>query len=69
MIDHFKEAQIFFLVAILNMLAVANIPIEIHKGRIFRAFLSSAAGIAALLSLFAVGLFSNIVLSKYILGI
>ncbi|MDZ7767130.1 MAG: cytochrome d ubiquinol oxidase subunit II [Melioribacteraceae bacterium] len=46
------------------MLAIANIPREIHHGREFMAFLSSAASIAALLALFAIGLFPNIVLSN-----
>lgn len=64
MIDHFKDFPFFFFVALLNMLAIANIPREIHHGREFRAFLSSAASIAALLALFAIGLFPNIVLSN-----
>ncbi|WKZ69426.1 MAG: cytochrome d ubiquinol oxidase subunit II [Melioribacteraceae bacterium] len=64
MIDHFKDSPALFLVAILNMLAIANIPREIHHKREFRAFLSSAASIAALLALFALGLFPNIVLSN-----
>jgi len=64
MIDHFKDSPVLFLVALLNMLAIANIPREIHHGREFRAFLSSAASIAALLALFAIGLFPNIVLSN-----
>ena len=64
MISHFKEHPVLFIVAILNMLAVANIPREIHKEREFRAFLSSCASIAALLCLFAVGMFPNIVLSN-----
>jgi len=64
MIDHFKSEPALFLVALLNMLAIANIPREIHHGRDFRAFLSSAASIAALLALFAIGLFPNIVLSN-----
>lgn len=63
MIDHFKDSPALFLVAILNMLAIANIPREIHHKREFRAFLSSAASIAALLTIFAIGLFPNIVLS------
>jgi len=48
----------------LNMLAVANIPREIYHGREFRAFTSSGASIVALLTLFAIGLFPNIVLSN-----
>lgn len=64
MVTHFKEQPVFFLVAILNMLAIANIPREIHHGREFRAFLSSSGSIALLLVLFAIGIFPNIVLSN-----
>lgn len=64
MIKHFKEYPAFFLIAILTMLAIANIPREIHRGKEFRAFLSSASSIALLLVLFAIGIFPNIVLSN-----
>lgn len=61
---HFKEYPFLFIVALLNMLAVANIPREMSKGNDFKAFLSSSASIAALLALFAIGLFPNIVISN-----
>jgi cytochrome d ubiquinol oxidase subunit II len=64
MVEHFKSAPALFLVAVLNMLAVANIPRQIYHGKEFKAFLSSCASIAALLALFAIGLFPNIVLSN-----
>lgn len=64
MVNHFKEYPALFLIAILNMLAIANIPREIHLGREFRAFLSSSASIALLMVLFAIGIFPNIVLSN-----
>lgn len=64
MVQHFKEQPLFFVVAILNMLAIANIPREIFHKRDFLAFLSSCASIVALLILFAIGLFPNIVLSN-----
>lgn len=64
MTEHFKDAPFLFVIAILNMLAVANIPREIHKGREFLAFLSSCASIVALLALFAFGIFPNIVYSN-----
>ena len=63
MVEHFKSVPELFIVAVLNMFAIANIPREIYHGREFRAFLSSCASIAALLTLFAIGLFPNIVLS------
>lgn len=64
MTEGFKENPVFFALAILNMLAIANIPREIHHGREFRAFFSSSASIAALMSLFAVGIFPNMVPSS-----
>jgi len=45
------------------MLAIANIPREIHHGREFRAFLSSGASMAALLALFGIGMYPNLILS------
>ncbi|MCU0371738.1 MAG: cytochrome d ubiquinol oxidase subunit II [Ignavibacteria bacterium] len=63
MTAHFKEFPGFFVIAIFTMLAIANIPREIHLGREFRAFLSSSATIALLLVLFAIGIFPNLVLS------
>ncbi len=64
MARHFKEFPPLFIVAFLNMLAIANIPREIHHQREFLAFLSSSASIVALFSLFAIGIFPNIVLSN-----
>ncbi|NWF50515.1 MAG: cytochrome d ubiquinol oxidase subunit II [Ignavibacteriaceae bacterium] len=64
MADHFKEFPLLFILALINMLAIANIPREIHFGREMRAFFSSAAAIACLLALFAVGIFPNLVLSN-----
>ena len=61
---HFVNNPILFGVAILNMLAIANIPREIHLGKEFLAFLSSGAAIASLLLLFAIGIFPNIVSSN-----
>ncbi|MFC1477263.1 cytochrome d ubiquinol oxidase subunit II [candidate division KSB1 bacterium] len=64
MTTHFKQHPWFFIIAILNMLAIANIPREINKGSDFRAFLSSSASIAALMTLFAIGVFPNLVYSN-----
>ena len=64
MIEHFKEVPALFVLAILNMLAIANIPREISKGKDFFAFLSSCASIAALLTLFAFGVFPNFVIAS-----
>jgi cytochrome bd ubiquinol oxidase subunit II len=53
-----------FSVALLNMLAIANIPREIHHGRDFRAFLSSCAAMVALMALFGLELYPNLVYSN-----
>ena len=63
MVQHFKEVPVLFILALLNMLAIANIPREIYNGKEFRAFVSSCASIAALLALFAAGIFPNVVIS------
>ncbi len=63
MTQHFKDTPFLFILALLNMLAIANIPREIYHGREFKAFLSSCASIAALLALFAAGIFPNLVSS------
>ncbi|MEO7932974.1 MAG: cytochrome d ubiquinol oxidase subunit II [Chthoniobacterales bacterium] len=53
----------FFLLALLNMLAIANIPREIHFGRDHLAFISSCFAVIALMALFGVGMFPNMVFS------
>jgi cytochrome d ubiquinol oxidase subunit II len=58
-----KVHPALFLVALLNMLAIANIPREIHHGRDFQAFLSSCAAMVALMTLFGIGMFPNMVRS------
>jgi cytochrome d ubiquinol oxidase subunit II len=60
---HFQEYQVAWLVVVLNVLAVANIPRAIYMGKPFYAFLSSIATIAALLFLFGIALFPNMVAS------
>ena len=46
------------------MLAIANIPRQIHHRRDWKAFLSSCAAVAALLALFGIGVFPNMVVSN-----
>jgi cytochrome d ubiquinol oxidase subunit II len=53
-----------FSVALVNMLAIANIPREIHRGRDFRAFLSSCVAMIALMTLFGLEMFPHMVLSN-----
>jgi len=53
-----------FSIALLNMLAIANIPREIHHGRDWRAFLSSGVAMIALMGLFGLEMYPNLVLSN-----
>jgi cytochrome d ubiquinol oxidase subunit II len=53
-----------FSIAFANMLAIANIPREIHRGNDFRAFLSSGAAMVALMTLFGLEMFPHLVLSN-----
>jgi len=64
MIQPFRDHPVFFTLAILNMLAIANIPREVNRGKEFLAFLSSSAAILSLMALFAVGLFPNFLISS-----
>lgn len=53
-----------FGVALMNMLAIANIPREFHHGRDRLAFLSSCAAILTLMVLFGLNMFPNLVYSQ-----
>jgi cytochrome bd ubiquinol oxidase subunit II len=59
-----RENPWLFSVALVNMLAIANIPREFHHGRDGRAFLSSCAAITTLMALFALNIFPNLVYSQ-----
>jgi cytochrome d ubiquinol oxidase subunit II len=52
-----------FIIPLLNVLAVANIPREIHLGNEFKAFLSSCAAMIALMALFGIGMYPHLVFS------
>ena len=64
MSQHMRDYPIFFAVPILTMLAIANIPREIHHGSDFLAFLSSGATMVGLMTLVAIGIFPYLVLSR-----
>ncbi|HNY90558.1 MAG TPA: cytochrome d ubiquinol oxidase subunit II [bacterium] len=64
MTDTIRANPWLFLVALVNMLAIANIPREIFHGREMRAFLSSCAAVIALLLLFGIGTYPNLVYSN-----
>lgn len=61
---YLKAHPILFGVAVLTMLAIANIPREIAHRREFFAFLSSCATMLGLLALFGIGVFPNLVYSN-----
>ena len=64
MLEYFKQFPALFAIPFLNMLAIANIPREILKGSDFRAFLSSCAAMMALMAIFGIGIFPNLVYSN-----
>jgi cytochrome d ubiquinol oxidase subunit II len=67
-VDHmtaiFEQYPIFFIPVVLLVLAIANIPREIAKGRDWYAFLSSCATMALLMLIFGLGMFPNMVYSN-----
>lgn len=61
MVAAIQERPIIFVVAFINLLAVANIPREIARGKDAFAFLSSCVNIICLLSLYGIGTYPNVV--------
>jgi cytochrome bd ubiquinol oxidase subunit II len=59
-----KDHPWLFSIALLNMLAIANIPREFHLGNDGRAFLSSCATMATLMALFGINQYPNLVFSS-----
>jgi cytochrome d ubiquinol oxidase subunit II len=62
--SNFTRHPWLWVVPILNVLAIANVPRAIYQGRPFDAFLSSAAAIAAFTFLFGAALFPNLIVSS-----
>lgn len=63
-ISNFKDYPIGWVIVILNVLAIANIPRAIYLGKPFYAFMSSCSTIAALTFLFGAALFPNLIISS-----
>ncbi len=61
---NFREIPWAWVVVLLNVLAIANIPRAIHLGKPVYTFISSAATIAALTFLFGFSLFPNMIVSN-----
>jgi len=64
MAARFREFPVLFVIPLINLLAVANVPREIYHGRDFAAFLSSCVAIIALMCLFGFGIFPNLAASN-----
>ncbi len=64
MVEFIKQHPVIFLLPLLNMLAIANIPREMYHGNDMRAFLSSCAAIIALLALFGIGMYPDLIFSS-----
>lgn len=64
MADPFRENPWLFLVPLGSVLAIANIPREMHRGRELMAFLSSSLSIVFLLLLFGIGMFPEMIHSS-----
>jgi cytochrome bd ubiquinol oxidase subunit II len=63
MTETIKAHPSLFIVPVANILAIANVPRAIHRGKDFQAFLSSCAAMLALLMLFGIGMFPNLIYS------
>lgn len=63
MLEKFKQYPWLAILPVLNVLALANVPRELHFKRDFLAMVSSACSIIAVMALFGIGIFPNIVLS------
>jgi cytochrome d ubiquinol oxidase subunit II len=64
MAQNIREHPALFILPLINMLAIANVPREMHHGRYFFAFLSSCVSVAALAALFGLGLYPALVLAR-----
>ena len=62
--ERLRATPAFFVVAVAGMLAIANIPREIHHRREFAAFLSSCAAMAALMLLLGIEMYPNLVINR-----
>lgn len=61
--DNFRNRPVLFIVPILLILSIANIPREISKGRDFNAFLSSCFSVIFLMALFGIDMYPSLVYS------
>ncbi|MBK8477104.1 MAG: cytochrome d ubiquinol oxidase subunit II [Opitutaceae bacterium] len=62
--EAFRREPWFFGIVVAVVLAIANIPREVNRGKEFFAFLSSCAAMAGLMAIFGVGSYPNLVFSN-----
>jgi len=62
--NHTTISIVAWLVVLLNLLSIANIPRAVLKNKPMQAFISSACTIAAIIMLFALGIFPNMMVSN-----
>ena len=62
--EAFRREPWFFGIVVPVVLAIANIPREVNRGKEFYAFLSSCAAMAGLMAIFGVGAYPNLVFSN-----
>jgi cytochrome bd ubiquinol oxidase subunit II len=63
MAERIKDHPWLFSIALVNMLSIANIPREFHRGNDWLAFLSSCATMGTLMILFGIDQYPNLVYS------
>jgi cytochrome bd ubiquinol oxidase subunit II len=63
MADHVKTRQWLFIVPILTMLAIANIPRSVYHGQPGRAFASSCLAVLGLWTLVGIGMYPDLVIA------
>ena len=61
--EAFRREPWFFGIAILVVMAIANIPREVNRRREWMAFVSSCGAMAGLMAIFGVGMYPNLVYS------
>jgi cytochrome d ubiquinol oxidase subunit II len=62
--DNLKAYPLLWVIPVLNVLALANVPRQIYHGKPLQAFLSSCLVIVALVALLGVALYPNLVASS-----
>jgi cytochrome d ubiquinol oxidase subunit II len=58
------DNPVLFVIPVLNVLVIANIPREINRGNDFKAFLSSCVSMVLLMALFGAGMYPDMIYSS-----